>query len=540
MTTKLAEVGKKVSAANQAKIRTMVEGLMELLDAEDSETGNNSVGSREAVLPIGPVQSLADVKRGLQALIDYISNPVTREQMEGDGDGDGNDKDKDGNEGAQIHGAVGQQIESATDEEEWNLSEAMKSHPDHADNFKAMKQTTQAMHLMKMHGVAADGASLQVPAKRFAKHNADHAAAADDAEDKADGGSDEAKEKESAEFIIASDFIPLVEKAVGRDGTIQIKMIGPGWGSSGYYAAELLEKDGPKAFPTGTKMFWNHPTDDEERQRPERDLRDLAAVTVSDAKFLQEGPSGPGLYAQAKPISTYAPAIEELAPYIGTSILASGRGRKGEAEGKKGTIVESIISGRSCDFVTVPGAKGEIVQLFESVRNRPTETNNDLKEVEADVEELREAQKRLREVEADRDRLQVRILIRDAQDMAHEELSKVENLPVPTVRKLAETLSKDPPADEDGELDRKAFRSQIKEAVRKEAEYIESIVGSGRVRGVGRSNDNWDNENTDDDGESRFAESSRPTRGFSDAMTNEFARLGLSDTVAKEAAAGRR
>jgi hypothetical protein len=32
---------------------------------------------------------------------------------------------------------------------------------------------------------------------------------------------------------IREQFIPLVERAVRRDGTIAIKMIQPGWGSSG-------------------------------------------------------------------------------------------------------------------------------------------------------------------------------------------------------------------------------------------------------------------------------------------------------------------
>jgi hypothetical protein len=67
--------------------------------------------------------------------------------------------------------------------------------------------------------------------------------------------------QESGEMT--SMFVPLLEQAVRRDGTIPLKLIQPGWGSSGYYSAEVLERDGPKVFPLGTQMFWNHATQSE-------------------------------------------------------------------------------------------------------------------------------------------------------------------------------------------------------------------------------------------------------------------------------------
>ena len=66
-----------------------------------------------------------------------------------------------------------------------------------------------------------------------------------------------------------------------------------GRGTSGYYPAEVLERDGPKVFPAGTKNFWNHQTDAEEAARPEGDLRDLASVLTEDAHFENNGPTGP-------------------------------------------------------------------------------------------------------------------------------------------------------------------------------------------------------------------------------------------------------
>ena len=638
MTVKLAEVGKKVSAANQAKIKAAVEALVELIDTDESAESTETPVS-EAAVNLGKIETLADVKRSLQTLINYIPNAITREQIEGDGDGDEAE--------AEVVGAAGQVVESeriATALIEAVLSTAARKNlnksqfavpekspasgsypiPDEAHARNALtraagkpeesrvraavkkkfpnidqddKKQKESRIVVTEAGIAC--ASCNEPVGRYddfcgncgeglnrsygsaaahcvgcgstlgpdnkycpgcGKEAAPSVTTAKKVKEAKRGivgklleklsieldepldeieepGETESKESVS-DIDIATDFIPLKEKAIGRDGTMNIKLIAPGWGQSGYYSEDLLERDGSNAFPRGTKMFWNHPTEDEERQRPERDLRDLAAVTESAAKYLKEGPDGPGLYAPAKAVSSYKEAIEELAPHIGTSIMAAGRGKKGEAEGKRGTIVEAIVHGRSCDFVTEPGAGGKIVQLFESVRNRNT---SNPKEDAVDVENeqaLKESQKRLREVESERDRLQVRILLRDAHDMATDELGKVENLPAPTIRKLAETLSKDPPADEDGELDKKAFRATIKEAVRKEAEYIESIVGSGRVRGLGRSNEDWDTDDDDDD--ALDVSESKSSKGFADAMEKQFGRLDLNETVAKQAASGRR
>lgn len=161
-------------------------------------------------------------------------------------------------------------------------------------------------------------------------------------------------------------FTPLAEKAVGRDGLIRLKLIAPGWGSSGYYSREVLERDIPRVFPAGTHMYWNHPTVSEDMERPERDLSDLAAVTVTAPVYEENGPAGPGMYADGKVFGQYQPSVDDLAEHIGVSILGGGRFTDGEAEGKKGRLITEISSGRSVDFVTRPGAGGQIIELFEA------------------------------------------------------------------------------------------------------------------------------------------------------------------------------
>src|SRR5262249_2852517 len=130
----------------------------------------------------------------------------------------------------------------------------------------------------------------------------------------------------------------------------------------------VLRRDGPKVFRAGLHQYANHPTRAEEADRPERDVRDLWSVLTTDAEYLENGPKGPGLYADVKVLPAFAPYAEALAPHIGCSIRARGRASTGEREGRKGPIIEALVQGRSVDWVTVPGAGGGAVELFEAAR----------------------------------------------------------------------------------------------------------------------------------------------------------------------------
>lgn len=169
----------------------------------------------------------------------------------------------------------------------------------------------------------------------------------------------------------AGEVVVLTEKALRPDGTIQLRVVKPGWGTSGYYPAEVLERDGPNIYRSGTQMFWNHATATEESERPEGNLRDLAAVLISDSRWDAQGPVGPGLYADALVFKAYRDTVDEIGPHIGTSIRGFGRATTGEAEGRKGRIISALTSAHSVDFVTKAGAGGEIVQLFEAARPSP-------------------------------------------------------------------------------------------------------------------------------------------------------------------------
>lgn len=338
---------------------------------------------------------------------------------------------------------------------------------------------------------------------------------------------------------LGSDSIPLREKSVRKDGTIPVKLISPGWGTSGYYPSEILERDGPKVLTKGTQMFWDHPTEAEERERPEGSLHNLAGELVSDAQWEPGNVMGPGLYAEAKIFSEFQGAVDELAPHIGVSIRGWGKANEGEAEGKKGILVEEMAIIQSVDFVTMPGAGGQVMQLFESARHGWTGKSggnnmDELKELQEAKKELEgkltEAEEATTESEKERDeakaevaRLSDALMLRKASDFASEKLAKVE-LPEIVKTRLIEGLSKDPPLTDEGKLDEVAMATKVEETVKAETEFLAEVMGSGTIQGMGGSGDG--DAGADDVGRTAFKES----------MKSKFIDQGISPEKAEEMA----
>lgn len=161
--------------------------------------------------------------------------------------------------------------------------------------------------------------------------------------------------------------ITIDEAGVRADGTMPVCLITPGWGTSGYYSAEVLEAAANAgAFPVGLHMYVDHPTTTGDVERPERSIRDLGGILETAGRWDPNGADGPGIYAQAKVYEAYRSFIAEAAADIGLSIRAAGEGHWGEAEGQKGRIVTRITEGRSVDFVTKAGRGGRILALLES------------------------------------------------------------------------------------------------------------------------------------------------------------------------------
>ena len=169
--------------------------------------------------------------------------------------------------------------------------------------------------------------------------------------------------KESA--ITVGESIPLTEAARGQSTgrRMRIKLIDAGWGSSGYYSPKVLQEAAKNGiFADGQHMYLDHPTATEQMDRPERSVRDLAAVIEGPVAY-RDG----GLYADARLYDDYR-WIEQKKDAIGLSIRASGVAEAGEAEGRQGMIITSLTAGNSVDFVTHAGRGGQILELLESAR----------------------------------------------------------------------------------------------------------------------------------------------------------------------------
>ena len=88
----------------------------------------------------------------------------------------------------------------------------------------------------------------------------------------------ESQKPQLTERSIKETPIKLVEK-VDSNGVMPIKIISPGWGSSGYYTKEALT-NGASAYKEGLKMYIDHPTETEEAERPERSQSDHGGIEI--------------------------------------------------------------------------------------------------------------------------------------------------------------------------------------------------------------------------------------------------------------------
>jgi hypothetical protein len=288
----------------------------------------------------------------------------------------------------------------------------------------------------------------------------------------------------------------------------RVKVIQSGWGSSGYYSPQMLESYGPKVFKAGTKVFWNHPSISEANDRPERDVHQLAGKLVSDAYF-NEG----ALYADVKFYSHYAPVIAEMHEDVGLSIHALGNAVMGEAEGREGPIVESLVEDplTSVDVVTVAGAGGKFISLLESYKRKGdaaeevaesvTEGNGmsiTKEDFEAAIADLKatfvEAISPLREsvsvlVEAATPAEDAEVVEESAPALDPVEVAEKFNesgLPKVALRRVAETMKSESNEKTVEELiaEEKAYADSIRETIKVEAPAQESV---GIVHEAGKS-----------------------------------------------------
>jgi hypothetical protein len=343
---------------------------------------------------------------------------------------------------------------------------------------------------------------------------------------------------ESAAMIEGA-FVQLVERAVSNDGITRIKLIAPGVGSSGLYTEEVLRRDGPRAFPKGTKMFIDHDTAAEEAARPEGTLSRLAAVLIEDAAYMIDPKYGAGLYARAEVKRRFRDDIDDLAKDIGTSIRADGKRKMQEVNGVLMPVITQINPSNGVnnrvDFVTAPGAGGEVIALFESVRARSLDADQpqdqeDTMTPEQLAEAVRNAvQAELQPLRTQIARLEEAAVTRTAGEHIAATLAgpKYATLPERARARIAQDLALNVPMTESGALDRAKLNEAIEQAAIKEARYLSDMSGRTIGAGLGESRAPDDTDDT-----ASAAEDERKLGAI-------FSSWGLTETAAKIAARGR-
>jgi hypothetical protein len=159
----------------------------------------------------------------------------------------------------------------------------------------------------------------------------------------------------------------------GTPGNARIALIRAGWSlNNSFYSPSVLRASAGK-WRKGLQTFADHAPDSEEEDYPSGSIKNLAGVLTSDAVWNE---STQCLEADVKLFAPWREALVDMAPYIGMSIRAWVYAQDGEAEGRKGMIVNSIEEARSVDFVTVPAAGGAILSVFEAARRKTREARN--------------------------------------------------------------------------------------------------------------------------------------------------------------------
>ena len=146
------------------------------------------------------------------------------------------------------------------------------------------------------------------------------------------------------------------EKHIIKNATI----IKSGWSlNNKYYADDMLAKH--THVWEGLRSYADHPSKDEQKNRPERSVRDILGIWEN---VRHESPATKGdfkLLGNEWLWPLIVETVEMGKPIVASSINALGQTSKGEIDGRKGLIVEAITHGNSVDIVTDAGAGGGFV-----------------------------------------------------------------------------------------------------------------------------------------------------------------------------------
>ena len=314
------------------------------------------------------------------------------------------------------------------------------------------------------------------------------------------------REAETRELV--TDYIPLTEAKFDK-GRATVIVIKPGFNASGdrYYPAEMLKRD-YKVFE-GMKMYADHPTEEEDRARPERSIKDWVA-TLSEVSCDENGVVS-GVAESVEPWLMQKLASlrdKQMLSEMGISINAVGSASKGNIEGKETLVIEKLVAARSVDFVTEPGAGG-VVTFYESDKTRDIDLvelanlkgrrpdlvkaieANVRAEITKEVKKAMENEEKIKELEGQIETLTTeRDSLKEAAEKAEQERVKAE---AQAAIKEAVDKAELPEAAKERLIERfKDAESAegIEEAIKAEVDYIAKLSEAGKVKNLGGSQPN--------------------------------------------------
>lgn len=160
-----------------------------------------------------------------------------------------------------------------------------------------------------------------------------------------------------------------IESAAEGGNSIRIRIIKPGFNTSKrrYYPADVLARD-CKVFE-GVKLFADHPTITEARERPEGSVWNWVA-TMRNVSVSKEGALEGDAVVHSPKFMEILEGLRKAGTLgeMGMSIRALVKSAKKKVEGIVTEAVESIFAAHSVDFVTMPGAGGAVLAM-ESCRD---------------------------------------------------------------------------------------------------------------------------------------------------------------------------
>lgn len=190
-------------------------------------------------------------------------------------------------------------------------------------------------------------------------------------------------------LVRLTETTPLSEAGTATStGRMRVHAITAGVGSSGYYSPEVLQEAATnELIRQGTPLFLDHASETDRHDRPERSVRDIAAVFTGPATY---DATEQALVGEIQVFAPYRELLTEMAPHIGLSISGSATDvTEGEHDGRRVPVIEGLHSIDSVDFVTRAGRGGRVVDLLEAERTNRRAVGRGV--AEATVNDTREA-----------------------------------------------------------------------------------------------------------------------------------------------------